>query len=186
MNYTDLATTYGPAFLNTALHTANTFRDYIMPADKNINRTNETWVDPICAMIALAILKKEPEGTKLSFKDMAIIFNAPGPLQPYIRRHEKSSRNDLYNLTSAIYYSIKWLNLAVNSKYEIIFTMARDGILRMRDTYRQDLMTQQYLTTTHLKMLNDALEKKTISQEEFMIPNHDENPLNKQWLFYLV
>lgn len=140
-----------------------------------------TWIDPICALIALAIFKKEPEGTKLSFNDNAISFNPPGPLQSTIRKKEGSSRHDLYNLTPAIYYSIKWLNLTENSKYEIIFKMAKEGILRMvADTYRDDLMTQQYLTTTHLKMLNDALEKKNILREEFMIPNHDENPLNKR------
>lgn len=177
MNYTELVTTYGP----TILDAANTMREYFIPSEKkNSNRTNVTWIDPICAMIALTILNKEPEGTKLSFHNNTISFNQPGIFQFIVRHQQGSSRNDLYNLIPAIYYSVKWLNLAENSKYEIIFKMAKDGISRMiNGTYHDDLGTQHYLTTTHLKMLNDALEKKTILREDFMVPNHDKNPLNE-------
>lgn len=40
MNYTDLATNYGPVIVSTAMGAANTIRDYLIPNEKkNTNRT---------------------------------------------------------------------------------------------------------------------------------------------------
>lgn len=182
MNYLDVIGTYAPSVVSSA---AEGVRKYLKSessvSSRCSNRTKEVWVDPICAMIALAILQKEPQGTKISFDDNEITFDQPLPFQAqsYIRYHKRSSRKDLYNLTPAIYYSIQWLDVVNNNKYKIILETARKGISKMiHSTYRDDLQLQQYLTTTHLRMLEDGLAEREISREGFMIPDHDENPLN--------
>lgn len=175
--FAGISSTFTPMFTTTI----NNLQSYLVPDEKKkSNRTKATWIDPICAMIALAILKIEPKGTKLSFNDNIISFNQPNLFQFYVRHHQGDSRSGLYNLTPAIYYSIKWLNIVNDRKYEIIFKMAKEGLSRMiEETYSDDLMTQQYLTTTHLRMLSDALDGQAILPENFRLPNHDNNPLNK-------
>lgn len=180
MNYIDALTPYIPP-ITTTLTTLQAYVP-ITPNDlKFSDQRKEIWLDPLCAMIALSILKTLPEGTKLSFHDNGISFDEPTFLQSYIRRRNGNSRYDLHNLTSAIYYSIKWLDITNNQKYAIIIKTAKEGLSKMiESTYRDDLMLKQYLTGIHLKMLNDAIENKAISAADFKIPNHDENPLNQR------
>ena len=170
--------TYIPAISKLA----TTVADYIPKssgATKPPNKTKEVWIDPICTMIALAILKKQSPGTKLSFNDNTITFDENLNLQFLSRTIQQNSHRELYNLTPGIYYSVKWLEVSKNAKYKIILEKARDGILKLIDTtYENDSMVKQYLITTHLRMLDKALAFEDFSKEDFSIPNHDENALN--------
>ncbi len=150
---------------------------YLFP--KKPNETREFWVDTVCALIALAILQQKPHGTKLSLSTDGISFNEPGLFQSYVRTAQGNSRNDIYNLSPAIYYSIQWLKVADHPKYKIILDMAKKGIEHLIRTYSDCLSTQQQLTAAHLRMLNDGLSGVEIKRSDFMIPDHDENALNK-------
>lgn len=180
--YLNTLTQYAPT-LAQAISTANTLvtstSSFLKDSntDSAGNKTKEAWVDPVCGLLALAVLNAYPSGTKIAFYDNDIIFDQPGLLQPYIRRSRGSSRSDLYNLTPSIFYATQWLNPHENPQNQRIFRLAQESIQSIIRTYEGDRATQQYLTATHLRMLKDAIAGTELSREDFFIPNLAGHPL---------
>lgn len=144
------------------------------------NEVKCEWLDPVGTVVKLAMLRFRDPGTKISIVDHDLQFDHVWslPIQGLKRYYYGSSSSDLYNLVAPIYYSAVWLNPSEDEVAMKIFSIAREGIVRLIDgAYKDDMQVQQYLQGVHLTMIDKALSGEAIDPNQFRIPCWEENPL---------
>ena len=102
----------------------------------------DTILEPLQAMIQIALLGICPIGTKLQIQENILHVQTPTLIQPLSRWYHADKKDDLYFLYSVIKRYIKWYNPTSNKKsplstelYHIITSMAIEGLNQLFKTY---------------------------------------------------
>ena len=99
-------------------------------------------LEPLQAMIQLALLSICPIGTKLRIQENILYLQTPTFTQPISRWYNSDKKDDLYFLYTVVKRYMKWYNPALNKKsplsadlYQLITTMAKEGFDNLFKTY---------------------------------------------------
>lgn len=99
-------------------------------------------LEPLQAMIQLALLSICPIGTKLRIQENILYLQTPTITQSISRWYNSDKKDDLYFLYSVVKRYVKWYNPATNKKsplsadlYQLITTMAKEGFDNLFKTY---------------------------------------------------
>jgi hypothetical protein len=99
-------------------------------------------LEPLQAMIQLALLSICPIGTKLRIQENILYVQPPNLTQSISRWYHSDKKDDLYFLYSVIKRYIKWYNPACNKKsplsveiYQLVTSMASEGLNQLFKTY---------------------------------------------------
>jgi hypothetical protein len=99
-------------------------------------------LEPLQAMIQLALLSLSPIGTKLTIQENILYLQSPNIIQPVSRWYNSDKKDDLYFLFQVIKRFIKWYNPKINKDslmneelYTLIILMAIDGLNNLLKTY---------------------------------------------------
>jgi len=99
-------------------------------------------LEPLQAMIQLALLSICPIGTKLRIQENILYLQTPTFTQPISRWYNSDKKDDLYFLYSVVKRYMKWYNPALNKKsplsadlYQLITMMAKEGFDNLFKTY---------------------------------------------------
>ena len=102
----------------------------------------DTILEPLQAMIQIALLGICPIGTKLQIQENILHVQPPTIIQGITRWYNADKKDDLYFLYSVIKRYIKWYNPHVNKKspvslelYQLITSMASEGLSNLFKTY---------------------------------------------------
>jgi len=102
----------------------------------------DTILEPLQAMIQIALLGICPIGTKLQIQENILYIQQPTIIQGITRWYNSDKKDDLYFLYSVIKRYIKWYNPSVNKKspvskelYQLITSMAAEGLTNLFKTY---------------------------------------------------
>lgn len=103
------------------------------------NRTREKAdmiLEPLQVMITLAILGFSPIGTKVNIHENTLYLHEPSLWQGAWRWYEGDSKDDLYYLFHAIRRFYKWYKNKDNEIYDYILLLAKEGISKLIQTYK--------------------------------------------------
>jgi hypothetical protein len=99
-------------------------------------------LEPLQAMIQLALLSMSPIGTKLTIQENILYLQYPNIIQPLSRWYNADKKDDMYFLFQVIKRFIKWYNPDINKKsiitkelYQLISTMSIMGLNNLLKTY---------------------------------------------------
>jgi len=99
-------------------------------------------LEPLQAMIQLALLSICPIGTKLRIQENILYLQTPTITQSISRWYNSDKKDDLYFLYSVVKRYMKWYNPAINKKsplsadlYQLITKMAKEGFDNLFKTY---------------------------------------------------
>jgi hypothetical protein len=145
-------------------------------------------LEPLQAMIQLALLSTCPIGTKLQIQENILFLQSPSPLQPVARWYNSDKKDDLYFLYSVIKRFIKWYNPNSNKKspisldlYQLISAMSVEGLTTLFKTYS----SSESNTVIHvIQMYKNLLEfnNDKIMTEEYLL-DMEKNKINIDEVF---
>lgn len=145
-------------------------------------------LEPLQAMIQLALLSTCPIGTKLQIQENILFLQSPSPLQPVARWYHSDKKDDLYFLYSVIKRFIKWYNPNSNKKspislelYQLISAMSVEGLSILFKTYSNS----ESNTVIHvIQMYKNLLEfnNDKIMTEEYLL-DMEKNKINIDEVF---
>lgn len=145
-------------------------------------------LEPLQAMIQLALLSTCPVGTKLQIQENILYLQSPSPLQPVARWYHSDKKDDLYFLYSVIKRFIKWYNPNSNKKspitvelYQLITSMSVEGLMLLFKTYS----SSESNTVIHvIQMYKNLLEfnNDKIMTEEYLL-DIEKNKINIDEVF---
>jgi hypothetical protein len=99
-------------------------------------------LEPLQAMIQLALLSTSPIGTKLTIQENILYLQIPNIIQPFSRWYNADKKDDLYFLFQVIKRFIKWYNPVINKNsimtkelYQLIVSMSIEGLNNLLKTY---------------------------------------------------
>ena len=99
-------------------------------------------LEPLQAMIQLALLSMSPIGTKLTIQENILYLQYPNIIQPLSRWYNADKKDDMYFLFQVIKRFIKWYNPDINKKsiitkelYQLISSMSIMGLNNLLKTY---------------------------------------------------
>lgn len=145
-------------------------------------------LEPLQAMVQLALLSTCPVGTKLQIQENILYIQSPTLLQPVARWYHSDKKDDLYFLYSVIKRFIKWYNPNSNKKspvsvelYQLITAMSIEGLNLLFKTYS----TSESNTVIHvIQMYKNLLEYNNdkIMTEEYLL-DMEKNKINIDEVF---
>jgi len=147
----------------------------------------DTILEPLQAMIQLALLSISPIGTKLRIQENILYVQPPTMLQPFTRWYHSDKKDDLYFLYSVIKRYIKWYH--PNNKnsplsielYQLITTMGIEGLGNLFKTYSSsDANTVIHVIQMYKNLLEYNNDK--ILVDEYMV-DVDKNKINIDEVF---
>ena len=99
-------------------------------------------LEPLQAMIQLALLSCCSIGTKLRIQENILQLQSPTLIQPIARWYYVDKRDDVYFLYGVIKRFLKWYNPRMNEKspmsaelYQLVTSMAMEGLNQLFKTY---------------------------------------------------
>jgi hypothetical protein len=145
-------------------------------------------LEPLQAMIQLALLSICPIGTKLHIQENILQLQSPTIIQPIARWYNADKKDDAYFLYGVIKRYIKWYNPQVNKKspvhaelYQLITEMAMEGLNRLFKTYSSaDSNTVIHVIQMYKNLLEFNNEK--IMADEFIV-DAERNKINIDEVF---
>lgn len=148
----------------------------------------DTILEPLQAMIQIALLSICPIGTKLRIYENILYVQPPTLSQSLSRWYHADKKDDLYFLYSVIKRYIKWYNPAVNKDspvspelYQLISAMAIDGLTQLFKTYSSsDSNTVIHVIQMYKNLLEFNNDK--IMVDEYMI-DIEKNKVNMDEVF---
>ena len=148
----------------------------------------DTILEPLQAMIQLAMLSISPIGTKLRIQENVLYVQPPTMLQPLSRWYHSDKKDDLYFLYSVIKRFIKWYNPSISKKsplkpelYQLITTMGVDGLNNLFKTYSSsDSNTVIHVIQMYKNLLESTNDK--IMVDEYIV-DVDKNKVNIDEVF---
>ena len=148
----------------------------------------DTILEPLQAMIQLAMLSISPIGTKLRIQENILYVQPPTMLQPLSRWYHSDKKDDLYFLYSVIKRFIKWYNPSVSKKspltpelYQLITAMGVDGLNNLFKTYSSsDSNTVIHVIQMYKNLLESTNDK--ILVDEYIV-DVDKNKVNIDEVF---
>lgn len=145
-------------------------------------------LEPLQAMIQLALLSICPIGTKLQIQENILSVQTPTLIQPVSRWYHADKKDDLYFLYSVIKRFIKWYHPASNKKspvsqelYQLITVMSVEGLNQLFKTYS----SAEANTVIHvIQMYKNLLEYNNdkIMTEEYLL-DMEKNKINIDEVF---
>lgn len=145
-------------------------------------------LEPLQAMIQLALLSTCPIGTKLQIQENILYVQPPTLIQPVSRWYHSDRKDDLYFLYSVIKRFIKWYHPVNNKKspltqemYQLISAMSVDGLHQLFKTYS----SAEANTVIHvIQMYKNLLEYNNdkIMTEEYLL-DMEKNKINIDEVF---
>ena len=148
----------------------------------------DTILEPLQAMIQIALLSISPIGTKLRIQENILYVQPPTIIQPITRWYHADKKDDLYFLYSVIKRFIKWYNPKCNKKsplkqelYNLINTMAVEGLANLFNTYSSaDSNTVIHVIQMYKNLLISTDDK--ILLDEYIVDN-EKNKVNIDTVF---
>jgi hypothetical protein len=99
-------------------------------------------LEPLQAMVQLALLSICPIGTKIRIQENILQLQSPNLIQPIARWYYADKKDDVYFLYGVIKRYLKWYNPQVNKKspmtpelYQLVTEMAMEGLNQLFRTY---------------------------------------------------
>jgi hypothetical protein len=148
----------------------------------------DTILEPLQAMIQLALLSIYPIGTKLCIQENILYIQSPNVIQPIVRWYNADKKDDVYFLYGVIKRYIKWYNPKINQKspvkqelYQLITEMAIEGLNRLYRTYcSSDSNTVIHVIQMYKNLLESNNDK--ILADEYML-DMEKNKINIDEVF---
>lgn len=147
-------------------------------------------LDPLSAIIKLAVLSNKPVGTKICISNNIIFLQEPGPFQSFCRYIFSTNKTDIQYLYNPIQLACQaYLTkdaVLKNPKLKELFKCAQNGLIRLSETYKScsiiRLCINYYATLidNHLQEIYN----ETLFKKDAMTPlytNELTNSFNKLW-----
>lgn len=145
-------------------------------------------LEPLQAMVQLALLGICPIGTKLRIQENILQLQSPTLIQPLARWYHSDKKDDVYFLYGVIKRYLKWYNPNVNKKspmsqelYQLVTDMAQEGLNQLFKTYS----SSDSNTVIHvIQMYKNLLEYNNdrIMADEFIV-DAEKNKINIDEVF---
>lgn len=146
-------------------------------------------LEPLQAMVQLALLSICPIGTKLHIQENILQLQSPTFIQPVTRWYCSDKKDDVYFLYGVIKRYLKWYNPHINKKspvspelYELITRMATDGLDHLFRTYRSSDSNTVIHVIQMYKSLLEYDNPERIMADEIIIDS-DKNKINIDEVF---
>jgi len=148
-------------------------------------------LEPLQAMIQLALLSVCPLGTKLHIQENILYIQSPTMTQPIVRWYHADKKDDLYFLYAVIKRFIKWYSPTINKKspisaelYQLISSMAMEGLNQLFKTYSSsDSNTVIHVIQMYKNLLEFNNDK--ILLDEYLV-DADKNKINMDEVFETI
>jgi hypothetical protein len=145
-------------------------------------------LEPLQAMVQLALLSICPIGTKLRIQENILHLQSPTIIQPFTRWYYSDKKDDVYFLYGVIKRYIKWYNPQINKKspvkqelYDLITSMAIEGLNNLFKTYSSsDSNTVIHVIQMYKNLLEYNNDK--IMADEYLI-DVEKNKINIDEVF---
>jgi hypothetical protein len=145
-------------------------------------------LEPLQAMVQLALLSICPIGTKLRIQENILHLQSPTIIQPFARWYYSDKKDDVYFLYGVIKRYIKWYNPQINKKspvkqelYDLITSMAIEGLNNLFKTYSSsDSNTVIHVIQMYKNLLEYNNDK--IMADEYLI-DVEKNKINIDEVF---
>lgn len=132
-------------------------------------------LEPLQAMIQLALLSICPIGTKLRIQENILQLQSPTIIQPIARWYYEDKKDDVYFLYGVIKRYLKWYNPQINKKspmtaelYQLVTNMAIQGLDQLFKTYSSsDSNTVIHVIQMYKNLLEHNNDK--IMADEYMV-----------------
>lgn len=132
-------------------------------------------LEPLQAMVQLALLSICPIGTKLRIQENILQLQSPTIIQPIARWYYEDKKDDVYFLYGVIKRYLKWYNPQVNKKspmtaelYQLVTNMAIQGLDQLFKTYSSsDSNTVIHVIQMYKNLLEHNNDK--IMADEYMV-----------------
>jgi hypothetical protein len=120
-------------------------------------------LDPLSAIIKLAVISNKPIGTKLRIDNNIIYLQEPGPFQALCRYILKSNKTDIQYLYNPIEIACNnYLTKNIiqqNPKIKDLFKCAQNGILKLIETYKS-CSVMRICLNYYLSIISNHLDEK--------------------------
>lgn len=145
-------------------------------------------LEPLQAMIQLALLSCCSIGTKLRIQENILQLQSPTLIQPITRWYYVDKRDDVYFLYGVIKRFLKWYNPRMNEKspmsaelYQLVTSMAMEGLNQLFKTYSSsDSNTVIHVIQMYKNLLEYNNDK--IMADEFVV-DAEKNRINIDEVF---
>jgi len=145
-------------------------------------------LEPLQAMIQLALLSICPIGTKLRIQENILHLQSPTLIQPIARWYYADKKDDVYFLYGVIKRYLKWYNPRMNEKspvspelYQLVTSMAMEGLNQLFKTYSSsDSNTVIHVIQMYKNLLEYNNDK--IMGDEFLV-DAERNRINIDEVF---
>lgn len=145
-------------------------------------------LEPLQAMIQLALLSICPIGTKLRIQENILHLQSPTLIQPITRWYYADKKDDVYFLYGVIKRYLKWYNPRMNEKspmspelYQLVTGMATEGLDQLFKTYSSsDSNTVIHVIQMYKNLLEYNNDK--IMADEFVM-DAEKNKINIDEVF---
>lgn len=145
-------------------------------------------LEPLQAMIQLALLGCCSIGTKLRIQENILQLQSPTMIQPITRWYYVDKRDDVYFLYGVIKRFLKWYNPRMNEKspmsaelYQLVTSMAMEGLNQLFKTYSSsDSNTVIHVIQMYKNLLEYNNDK--IMADEFVV-DAEKNKINIDEVF---
>ena len=145
-------------------------------------------LEPLQAMVQLALLGSCPVGTKLRIQENILHLQSPTLIQPITRWYYADKKDDVYFLYGVIKRYLKWYNPRMNEKspmsaelYQLVTEMAMEGLNQLFKTYSSsDSNTVIHVIQMYKNLLEYNNDK--IMADEFVV-DAEKNRINIDEVF---
>jgi hypothetical protein len=128
----------------------------------------DTLLEPLQAMIQLALLSVSPLGTKLQINENILSLQRPTLLQPLTRWYHADKKDDLYYLYMVIKRFIKWYAKSPEPLYRLLTEMVSQGLEQLFKTYRSaDAQTVIHVIQMYKNMLETKQDR--VHVDEYLV-----------------
>ena len=121
-------------------------------------------VEPLSAMVRIALLNYKEIGTKISISNNRISYSDPNMLQGTIRWSYGDNRNDLHHLLYPIRKAVEWFPPSELENAKIIFSVTRLGLQRLKETYKKT--NEAHLVCHSLDLYTSIIDKSLSSKSD--------------------
>jgi hypothetical protein len=143
-------------------------------------------LDPLSAIIKLAILSNKPIGTKIHIQNNVIYFQDPGPFQAFCRYIYNDNKTDLQYIYNPIELACKYYlsknSTQANPRMKDLFKCAQNGLYKLIDTYRNCSMIRiclNYYLALISNYLDEHIYNEDLFKKDHMTPFYNDEVLKK-------
>ena len=121
-------------------------------------------LDPFSCLVRLCLLNYKPIGTKLSFTNNKIVFQAPDFLQPAKRWSSGDSRLHIHNLYNPIFKLSQWYDIS-SPQFIYLLNKSKTGLLQLLKCYN-DYKIQWPFISENIKIVGEILKSFSLFIED--------------------